>query len=707
MEAMAAVLKTNKRVVPLLDTTTKTPALATKLIGLAKQMLSVAPKQATEMQISPMVTSLAGDLELFAQHKASRPFDDPLRQAAHGKLCRSYTNTLSKLVALLNSKRPIKSQLSLPTKEDSLYAFIQRAIDQKDFTLGCSGCGKTVLFKDGVLASKTAYCSKCADRYTYQCPSCLDRHERDGASAGRVVRDNNAPAHTRDGSCDLIFCGKCADQAKSDFSCSDCNCKVLGPPGESMTLSAEDIARETKKKLCYCCSRNYRRAGGCGHVCGRTHGVRTIEHVEDDNRDRDNITDATVEYCHKCYAENRHAEPVEHWTQKRPSVVGRTYDDIRSKRSFGVEIEVCQARGLHDMPMAIKEAWNSKHDDSLPRDTGVEFASTILYGDAGLKVIKDLCDYGKQHRWAANGRAGYHLHIGLEGEPVSAHAAIAMGYHMTYKMWASFVAASRQRCKYCRRNGYHPADLSKMAPEEVIKSLLHDPALPSNERRRVWINWHSYSAHKTVENRFHHATLDYEKIANWVKANIRFVDWCVSVGDHKKVFEMLSEKDTRQQFLLVSKLAWKDSTLTRWLRKRSQILHGAASFLAPSNRTLRKQGQEPKKYAPKASSTVIEGREAFAVPVIGRDAYIIIDNPAFGNHRYSIGTGGWVTRNGVQFTTRDAADTFLRDAASVGVQAAFLIKSEREDRGRRLPAGTYHAVLTAMMPIRTGTTANF
>jgi len=681
MEAVKKVMK-NKRVAPLLNTTTITPILSDKLLAGCERLLKDAPKSCREQQMRPLMDTLKADLVAFRKLRDARGFGDKERQAAHSKLCRCYCNALTKLIGLLNHKKPSSQCLLTPVTEDLLYDTIVATADSGNYSCSCSGCagdfrGKASLteFKDGM------YCPGCLERYTYKC-SCGFLGDRQELTAKQILR------HDRKGSKDSYFCPKCIGKVKHDFICNSCNCMVQGLPANGQNISAEEIAKELGRKLCRGCASSYSRAAGCGHITNNPHSVRTVQNVEDDSRERETIHDENQVFCRKCYEDQRAEERPLFWDQKRSEVSGSTHKEIGSKRSFGVELEVCQARDTRPMPEAIKAAWTSKLDQSLPQ-TGVEFASTILYGDAGLKVIKDLCQYGREHGWSVDARAGYHLHVGLAGEQIEAVAAVAMGYHLTYQLWASFVAASRQKCKYCRRNGYSAEKLLSAPANEVLHLLQTDPKLPESERRRVWINWHSYKAHTTVENRFHHPTLDYDKIANWVKANIRFVDWCVSLKTHKAVYDILSGKDTRQQFLLISRLAWKDNGLARWLRLRAQTLHGESSFLAPSNRSLRKAGKDPKDYKPKSTTpkNMINGRLAYPARA-GVGSYTIIDHPTIGAHSAVLSPTGWRGGSGVIFPSRELADNYIHDAAERGVAEAYNRLVGRVQEEQAAPAGT-------------------
>jgi len=51
-----------------------------------------------------------------------------------------------------------------------------------------------------------------------------------------------------------------------------------------------------------------------------------------------------------------------------------------------------------------------------------------------------------------------------------------------------------------------------------------------NWDRYHWLNLDSIDKHGTIEIRLHSSTLDANKVCNWVKAHLRFVDWVVDGG---------------------------------------------------------------------------------------------------------------------------------------------------------------------------------
>lgn len=675
MSITEAAKKKNKKVAPILNTTTITPALSDKLIEACTKLLDAAPAGAKELQIKPLLDALKKDLPAFRKVRDARPFGDKDRQAAHATLCKTYCNLLGRVIQALNTRKGSSQMLLTPVTEEVLYSKIEETIKNEDFVRVCTGCGSEHRGKGAFEAvDGQLMCAGCLERYTYRCTACECRHIRDHIDNRNILR------YGKKGAKDSLFCNKCAPKhLKGDFQCGSCGVTVKGDTAPGAGVTAAELEAHLKYKICFPCAAVYAKASGCGHICNQRHNIRTVVNVEDDSRDRENIHDETIDFCRKCYLEREGEGRPEHWDQKRDQVTGRTFDEIGSKRSFGVELEVCRAVATRPMPESIKAAWTSKADASLP-NTGVEFASTILIGDAGLKVVKDLCEYGRAHGWSVDARAGYHLHVGLSGEPIEAVAAVAMGYHMTYPLWVSFVAPSRMRCKYCRRNSQTAEHLLPMKAADLIYALKTDPRLPEGEARRVWANWHAYSKYATFENRLHHPTLDYVKIANWIKANTRFVDWCVSLGNHNAVYDALTGKDTRKQFLTISKLAWKDSELSRWLRMRSQVLHGEDSFLAPSNRQLRKAGKDPKAYyTPKAPMRMIyDGREAYVVSHAG--VWYIIDHPRMGHHGRLMGHRGWTgVGEAMKFTSQREASSYLTDVVAAGPTAA----NELLERRRR------------------------
>jgi hypothetical protein len=654
--------KKNRRVQALLDVSIKTPELAANLLEKLSEFVNKAPPNSSEAQARAQIEALGKKLREYTAVRKVQPFESKERQNAHSELCHTYNNTVSYIMKLSSG---MDIALKAPTTVDLLYGFMETVPKEGRWAFSCCGCGgyrhhhNEASKSDVIMVLSHPYCKGCVDRYTSVCPSCSKRMPNEGKDRGHTVIYNNGESPNPRDESQAIFCRECRKGVKFDFTCGSCSMPVVGEPGNGRGIDGKALREALGMQFCYRCSSVYHKAGGCGHVTTHPRALINLENVEDDSREREEIRNDRQEFCEKCFnAATKDLRPV-HWNQKRPSVVGKSYLEVGSERSFGVELEICQTNRMDPMPETMKAVWTSKRDASLP-EMGVEMASTVLFGDAGLKVIKDLCDYAKANKWAADARAGFHLHVGISDQDPAITSSIAMGYHLTYDLWTSFVAPSRRKCKYCKRNGIPADSLQKLEANQVLRAILSDSTV---EGRRVWVNWHSLSNHGTVEIRLHHGTIDYAKISNWVKAHTRFIDWCAGIADHKKIHEFLRKKSVRDQFLAISKVAWKDNELARWLRDRAQKLHGVVSPLPPSDRAIRKAGQNPKQPVP------VPKKPGAYPEILGRPArvaqlpagYMVVDPSVL--RRTTLGPNGWSEggNGGYSFSTRTRAAYFIEE----------------------------------------------
>lgn len=604
------------------------------------------------------LATLSGALDTYMAHRKE---NDPQRSPSHQSLYRTFNDVVRRVFSgLCHKNRGVA--VKLPCVEADLEALCRKLMDSNMWLFACRGCGgETRGTKADFWTSSTGlcYCKSCVDQYTHKCFHCDTRTPREESRQSQLIRD------TKTGKQHCI-CPECVKKPsiKSEV-CVDCECRYINGPAGNADVTAEEIIDLRGRGVCFHCAGTYQR-GECNHVASRLYEVVSVPNVEDDDRDREDIGRGFSRVCAKCRDKySTDDDAVQHWNAQKKSCTSRTYEEVGSKRSFGVEIEVVQPQKMRPMPDDMKAYWTSKRDASLP-EIGVELASTVLYGDSGLKVVKDLCDYAKRYDWRVDARAGLHLHIGLPDDGNLRMAAVAMGYHLTYDLWSSFVAPSRQRCKYCRKNSYAAEKLSTVSATDLIHMILTDPAI---EGRRCWVNWHSYSLHNTVEIRLHHGTLMYDKIANWVKAHTRFVDWCSKQGTHEKVYEILGKLTVREQFLLITQDAWKDRALGRWFRGRAKELFDGCAPLPESNRKLRKRGVKPQDYKP-GFNFQIGDMPAYVIKMSDR-AYCVCNHPTGGRKSQCISMDGWSTEGpAVQFPTRLAGLNFIKLAAADGIGKA-------------------------------------
>ncbi len=641
----------------MLKTESKTAALSRWLSKLLTEMIAAAHPSSSEAGWAfKENVNIGAALTTYADHRKA---SDTARTSSHQALYRTFNEVLGRIVPSLNARWDVA--IKLPCCEQDIADRFKAIISNERWLFFCRGCGG---MERGTgtfwMEGKNCYCKACLDQYTMKCHGCESRTDRNNIKSQETLRDTEACR-------DYFFCNKCCSKKLDTKKCDACGCKYINGPAGNPNDEITPKELEVYGKFCYVCASTYSR-GECGHISARLYEVPCIPNVEDDDRDREDITGrGNSRVCANCRDKySTGDDDIQHWNVKNPKCSSKSYDEVGSKRSFGVEIEVCQPKNMRPMSEDIKAFWTSKRDASLP-EIGVELASTILYGDTGLKVVKDLCDYAGNNDWRVDTRAGLHLHVGLPEEDIQRVAAVAMGYHLTYDLWSSFVAPSRQRCKYCRRNSYSPDNLLQRSAKDLIHALLNDPSI---EGRRCWVNWHSYGLHNTVELRLHHGTLKYDKISNWVKAHTRFVDWCVEQGSPAKVYELLGKKNTRGQFLLVTQDAWKDRPLGRWYRKRASDLFDGCAPLPDSNRRLRKRGIEPSKYRPGFDFSI--GDKSAYICKMQERFYVISDHPTGGGRASFITQSGWgnVKVPPVRFHTRLDGMNFIKEAAKTSLETA-------------------------------------
>jgi len=217
-----------------------------------------------------------------------------------------------------------------------------------------------------------------------------------------------------------------------------------------------------------------------------------------------------------------------------------TYRRTLSKRKFGVEIETHEDFNYRDL--RPHTCFACVPDGST---NGMEFVSPVLYGDQGLDAVKDVCEFARDNNWSVDSACGLHLHCDVSGESDENLKKIAIAYHYTYELWTSFISDSRKRNYYCAKHRWSPSTLLNY---EYVMDWVNDVI---GGTRYTWCNWNAYGKHKTVELRFHSATLSANKITKFVKANLRFIDWVCSLS-MDEVNDLLGGTTVKQQFDAIS-----------------------------------------------------------------------------------------------------------------------------------------------------------
>lgn len=629
----------NPRLAGYLDTTMRTTQACEWLIELMERFHRAAPEGMRDRDYTyACIENLRTALDYYKTNRASGAD----RRGSYENLFSTFNSQLHCFARhVINPDRAMSKQWMVGSTPETLEEAVNAITSEDAFYRMCDcGANRRTGIKqlDG-----HRVCESCASRALFSCPKCKKtRHHQ--AEDVRLMYDNKRGAAAR-------YCEACLPESTR---CTRCDNAFIGQPANGQNIDHRQL-KEKGHVLCAGCGQHMRLAD-CGCITDRTVVVNERPNVEDDNRTREQILDLPQRrMCGRC-AQAQDSALVDYWEHTEPRYGGRSFKDIGSKRTYGVELEVSATKKQPQMSDELKGRWTAKGDASLPR-TGVEFASTVLRGDEGLRTIADLCQYAAENKWSVDACSGFHLHIGVNDLDSTKQAAVAMGYLMTHELWCQLVAPSRGQSKYCAGLRLQPEVANTLTAPIVMQTII-DPNTAHDYRqpRRVWCNWHSLRAHGTVEIRLHQGTLVYEKIANWIKAHTRFVDWCVAQETHKAVFAALKpcRKDARKQLLFLSQAAWKDREMGAWFRARSEKLHGDRSKLT-SHRRLRQKGFDPKAVVrgPDYDALTIQGKKVCYFDNLDRGTEWYLTNrvrgPSLGIGRSGIwGELSWIVFGSLQ-----------------------------------------------------------
>lgn len=335
--------------------------------------------------------------------------------------------------------------------------------------------------------------------------------------------------------------------------------------------------RFTNRFLCIGCFQDcYTSCGGCGadmhHQNDTTHtanGITLCEtcncHVTENCRECDqcrNMTpldDLNDDLCSDCYREDT-------WEYRGFFVETPATTELKSSRRFGIEIETSSC--ANHPSIRPDTVFGCKPDGSVD---GMEFVSPILYGDEGLNEVRKICGHARRLDWEIDSSCGLHLHVDLTDEDGQDCFKLAYAYMHTYDFWTSFISDARKRNYYCARHTYSDPDILS------YRDFNDWCTFASNGSRYDWVNWYAYLQHGTVELRHHTATLNGEKICNWIKSHTRFIDKVLSMPQ-VTLTRALAGRDVHAQSEAIAEW-WEDDELTDFYKNR------AISFNKPFRQT--------------------------------------------------------------------------------------------------------------------------
>lgn len=207
------------------------------------------------------------------------------------------------------------------------------------------------------------------------------------------------------------------------------------------------------------------------------------------------------------------------------------FSDLPSIR-FGVEIE-CIGLGATRAVAALTEAgldaydagythetsrrWKIVSDSSLHGPRPCEVVSPILQGAEGLRDLLTVLNTLRRKGARVNSSCGIHVHIDAAGFQPEELVNILRRYSAFEETITSFMPRSRRNNYYSRSiRGYYRLD--------GVDTLESFRRLARRSDRYLNVNLQAYLRHGTLEFRQHGGSLSAEKVGNWVRFLLHFVE---------------------------------------------------------------------------------------------------------------------------------------------------------------------------------------
>lgn len=228
--------------------------------------------------------------------------------------------------------------------------------------------------------------------------------------------------------------------------------------------------------------------------------------------------------------------------------------DVRSLRTFGVELETAECDGFEELDG--RTYFSAKDDGSID---GKEFVSGVLRGERGLEAIREFCRAARG--FDVDSSCGFHLHIGFTDLDDDAKLAVMLAYHYTQDAWFSFVDDDRADNTFCRKFGWNCSGVRSW--DDIVRY--------TQDNRYRWVNVCSFDKHGTIEVRLHGGTLDAQAITDWVCSHIRFVEHFAiyAPDDVRAMFQGNIKGDIGPQAEAL-RMAWDDAELYERMADKAQ-----------------------------------------------------------------------------------------------------------------------------------------
>ena len=239
-----------------------------------------------------------------------------------------------------------------------------------------------------------------------------------------------------------------------------------------------------------------------------------------------NLRDCCDSYVHddsECCEDNRDNNYFDNtYMQKGDTTF---YKTSGNEYTFGVEVETCNQSYLGNYGLNVKAVYDGSTE-------GPEYVTGVLKGDKGVGQLQKLCAALAEEGAKTDKKCGVHIHIGGASNNRRLSIMILKLCSQIEDDVYSILPSSRKSNTYC-----------KLIPESVDRLSFHNyrdilgeitignkigqtynkkrshPGGHYNSQRYTWINLTNCSAASgpdTIEFRPHSATIEFDKIYNWL-----------------------------------------------------------------------------------------------------------------------------------------------------------------------------------------------
>ena len=236
-------------------------------------------------------------------------------------------------------------------------------------------------------------------------------------------------------------------------------------------------------------------------------------------------------FCECCW-ENHNVEDSTHFVDDSPDSPrvecnnSDTFENMPVSRMVGIEAECVFGDCDTDddgTPMALHNppsGWRSTYDGSISGN-GREMISKPANGDILHHRILALEDWAKFYDVYVNRSCGLHVHFDATDTSWEDLRGIAIVMHKVEQHLFKMLPPSRTNSNWCRKVSMPFKRLVQCSSQSEFVQLWYDGYYINrdkyNDSRYHGLNLHARFYLGTIEFRYHSATLNYNKISNWIK----------------------------------------------------------------------------------------------------------------------------------------------------------------------------------------------